>query len=71
MFFSWIQKVSKSYFKFSEAVIRTTFNYELKPDDKGVEHLESGPETTTCEFITFNSETSQDFLDAVANGTCT
>lgn len=49
--------------------MKLTYDYQLKADDKGVQYLESGPETITCNFITFHAETNKGFTGATENGT--
>lgn len=56
------------FLNFSDAVLRVAYDYAIKPNDKGVEYIESGPKTITCNFTTLKVDVNQELLESIANG---
>lgn len=44
------------------------YNYEVKADDKGVEHFEAGPETITCDIKDLDAVASEEITNGIVNG---
>ncbi|XP_026318872.1 juvenile hormone-binding protein-like [Hyposmocoma kahamanoa] len=58
---------SGTYSATGKAALTAVYNYEVKANDKGVEHFEVGPETITCDIKDLDAVASEEITNGIVN----